>query len=389
MTRCLLLLTAVVACGGSGNSATTSPTTTDTLPGGAIHVVNRGPAEWDDTAGWRLVLERTIPSAASGPGLLASPRNIVATSAGEIVVLDRRPARLVRFAATGELIGTIGREGAGPAEFADFGDLGIVGDTLVVVDRGNARLVLFRTDGTSLGSAPGARGPLVGPISDDGRIPLFSYLAQRPTTASDNYAGSGVRRVTTDGRTADSLFYPPEPLGHLWTLVDASHDLGAVIPFTPSRVYAFDRAGRLLWGDQDHYRILVSHTGTDTTLMIDAAAPAVTIPDSVRQAQLDEMRADAEWLRPIAKLDDIPTEYPAWTDLRADAAGNIWVLRPTAGTGGGVFDVFTPQGRLRGRVPAPFSTLDYSYWTTDHVYRIGTSEAGDPQIEVWRIVTTD
>jgi hypothetical protein len=65
------------------------------------------------------------------------------------------------------------------------------------------------------------------------------------------------------------------------------------------------------------------------------------------------------------------------------------VLRPTAGTVGGVFDVFTPDGRLRGLVPAPFSTLDESSWTTDHVSRIGTSAAGDAQIEVWQIVRTD
>ena len=380
-----LLLALALALAGCRTDAPTAMATVETLPGGGIHVVNHDPIEWPGFDGWHLVEERVITSAPDGAGLLASPRNVVAAPNGDILVLDRNPARILHYDADGNLLGTLGRQGAGPGEFADYGDLAIAGDTVIINDRGNSRIVLLGVDGSALGSFRAGQGPLVGPASRDGHVSVFAYLAQRPSSTADNYAGSGFRRWSLDGRLTDSLFYPPEQRPQLWTLVDATHDLGAVIPFSAMRVYALDPEGRLLWGDQDRYRIIVSRTGADTALMIDAQAPVVPIADSLRQAALSDMVASAEWLTPIAHLEDIPTAFPSWTDLRVDGAGNIWVLRPAAGSDSGIFDVFAPDGKLRGRLPAPFGTLDYSFWTTDRVYRIGTGPADEPQIEVWRI----
>jgi hypothetical protein len=376
-----------MACGGAAGGKGLTPPVVDTLPGGAVRVVNSGPTEWQDSSGWRLELERTIRSAESGPGLFASPRNIVATRRGEIVILDRRPASLKVFAPTGEFVRTIGRQGAGPGEYGDFGDLRLVGDTLVVNDRGNARMVLFTLDGTHLRTFAGGRGPVRGPVTTDGRIGVMEYLAHPPTSPDDNYAGQGVRRYRTDGSKADSLFYPAEPAPRVWALKDATHDLGAMIPFSPERVTTFDREGLLIWGDQQRYQLMLSKTGKDTIRVISAVAPAFPIADSLRQAELADVIKGSDWATNIAKLSDIPTTFPLWTDLTTDGAGNIWVLRPGTKGPGSTLDVFTPEGRLRGSVPAPFATLDYSYWTADHVYRIGESAEGQPTIEVWRIVT--
>ncbi len=332
------------------------------------------------------MLERTIRSAERGPGLFASPRNIVVTRGGEIVILDRRPASLMLFAVTGKLLRTIGRQGAGPGEYADFGDLRIVGDTLVVNDRGNSRMVLFTLDGKQLRTFPGVRGPARGAATTDGKIAVMEYLAHPPSTPDNHYAGEGVRRYRTDGSVADSLFYPAAPRPRVWALKDATHDLGALIPFSPERVSPFDRDGHLIWGDQQNYRLVISSNGTDTLRLIESNAPLFAISDSLRQAELADVIKGSSWATSIAKLADIPTSFPRWTDVTTDASGNIWVLRPGANGPGSTFDVFTADGKLRGALPAPFASLDYSFWTSDRVYRIGETNDGQPSIEVWRMV---
>lgn len=377
---------ALASCTTDAADSALRAATVDTLPGGVIRVVNHGPTEWADSTGWRLELERVISSADSGPALLASPHDVVATSAGEIMILDRQPALIKVFSADGEFVRTIGREGAGPGEYADFGDLAIIADTLVVNDRRHARMVLFDVDGTYLRSFPGTRGPMWRVTTTDGRIQLDTDLAQLDGTPNDNWAGSGVRRLRTDGSVADSFFYPPEPRGRNWSLVDATHDLGTSIPFMPDREKTLNPAGQLIWGDQGVYRLVVTSNGRDTVRVIESTAPAAPISDSLRRAELADVIKDSPWAEGIASLDEIPKTYPAWTGLHSDAAGNLWVLRPGPSGPGAVLDVFAPDGRLRGSLTSPFDTFESSYWTADRIYRIGRGEDDLPQIEVWRVV---
>ena len=376
----------LAACAAEpGGSALQHPTV-DTLPGGAIHVVNHGPTEWADGSGWQLEFERKIVPADSGAAMLSSPRNVVATSRGEVVVLDRRPASIKVYSPTGDFLRAIGREGAGPGEYADFGELAIIGDTLVVNDRQHARIVLFDVGGSYLRTLAVASTPMWQVTTADGRIQLDTYLAQRKRTLDDSYAGSGVRRLRTDGSVADSFFYPPEPRGHLWTLIDASHDLGAFIPFSPGREKALSPSGQLIWGDQAAYRLVVTDNGHDTLRLIEAVAPAVPINDSLRRAERADVLKSSRWAEGSASLDEIPNTYPTWTELHVDPTGDLWVLRPGPGGPGAVLDVFAPDGRLRGSLPAPFPTFAYSYWSGDRIYRIGQGDDDLPQVEIWRIV---
>ncbi|HRP07744.1 MAG TPA: 6-bladed beta-propeller, partial [Gemmatimonadales bacterium] len=320
----IALLLSFAGCADGKSTAALSPTI-DTLPGGAVRVVNHGPSEWSGTDGWQLELELVIASADSGPAMLSSRRHLVVAPGGEIVVLDRRPAVLRVFSADGGFLRTIGREGSGPGEYLDFGELTIVGDTLVVNDRQNSRLVLFNIDGTHLRTFPAERTGMWPVATSDGRIQLDTYLARRQSTPQDAYPGSGVRRMRTDGVVTDSFFYPAQPEGMIWRLRDEKNDLGAFVPFAPEREKTLDRLGNLIYGDQSAYRLIVSSKGSDTLRIIEAPVTLVTISDSVRQAELDDVLGYAEWAAGIARLEDIPVVYPAWTDLRVDAGGNIWV----------------------------------------------------------------
>lgn len=379
------LMLALAGCAGSSRTPS-APPTIDTLPGGAVRVINHGPAEWTDTTGWRLELTRVIASADSGPAMLSSPRSIVAAPGGEIVVLDRRPAVLRVFAADGRFLRTIGREGSGPGEFFDFGNLAIVGDSLVVNDRQNSRLVVFTLDGTYLRTIAAEPTAMWGVTTIDGEILLDTYLERRPPSETEMYPGSGVRRLRTDGTVNGSYFYPPHPPARVWRLRNANADLGAFIPFTPDREKTVDRHGRLIYGDQGAYRFIVSTDGRDTVRIIEATAVPVLISDSARRAALAEVIEYSPWAEEIARLDEIPTAAPAWLDLRADDQDNLWVMRPIEGIGAMAFDVFDAEGVLRGTVAAPFDSFDWSWWGNDRIYRIGEDESGAARIEVWEVV---
>ncbi len=357
----------------------------DSLSGGIVRVRNRGPSRWIDTSGWKLVLERTLHPATGSPGELIRPGAFVATEGGDLFVLDRKPPALKHYRADGTFVGVIGREGSCPGEYRDYGTLYIVGDTLIHQDAGQSRIATFTTAGQFLRSwtsSPMTETELV--ADDSGRVPIGA--ATGTTRIS---GGHGLIRFRLDGSVADTVTYPDAPEPKLWSLKNAHTDMGMVIPFSPDRVTALDRSGRLIWGDQSAYRLTVSRRGTDTTRMIESAAATVAIPDSIRQRTLLDAMKHHTWLRGIAKLEDIPREYPAWTSLTADGANNLWVLRPGPRGAGDHWDVFDSDGRLFGAVPAPFDHTDDTFWTRDHVYLLQQDGPdGTPAVLVYRIDRT-
>lgn len=382
-----LLLALTAACGGSGGTTLAVPAV-DTLPGGAVRVVNAAPSAWTDTSGWKLTLERSVGRSGDS-ALLRDPRTLVATADGHIAVLDRKPARLLLFGADGALRRTIGREGPGPGEYGDFGELLLVGDTLVVNDRAQSRLVFFTLDGAHLRTVPSGRMSAQWPTSRDGRFLTEAYLQKGPQTPDDWFPGRGAIRRRSDGAPLDSVRFPKVPEPRVWRLKNATTDLGYYVPFMPDHERTFDRSGRLVYGDQAVYRLFVSAHGHDTVRIIEAPSASVTIPDSLRRAEFDAAIRFGDWLKPIASLGDIPASYPAWSVLAVDGADRLWVLRPGPRGPGDGWDVFTPTGTLLGRVPAPFPDADGTFWTADRVYRIGETADGEPLIEIWRIVTGD
>jgi hypothetical protein len=90
--------------------------------------------------------------ALDGPRSLTWFRGMVVGPAGEIFTAHPMENRLRKFSAGGELVREIGREGQGPGEFRNIGTLGIVGDTLWVLDFSGYVFSYFDLDGNLLGS---------------------------------------------------------------------------------------------------------------------------------------------------------------------------------------------------------------------------------------------
>lgn len=81
---------------------------------------------------------------------LAQPEAVAVDSTGRVYVADNQIPAIQVYDATGRHLRTIGREGRGPGEFHEIGELAVHGDTLTVVDR--AGIDQFSLGGASIAS---------------------------------------------------------------------------------------------------------------------------------------------------------------------------------------------------------------------------------------------
>jgi hypothetical protein len=140
----------------------------------------------------------------------------------------------------------------------------------------------------------------------------------------------------------------------------------------------------VVWGDQSASRLYVSRTGEDTVRIIEFPGRSETIPDSLRRAAYNEANAMHEWLAGIARLEDIPTSFPHWSELVMDGE-NVWVRRALS-DGSHRWRVIDAEGRFLGDVPSPFEPDWRDQWVGDLIYHAATTDEGVPAVEVWRIV---
>ncbi len=374
-----VVLPALLACHPS-----TGTVTTDTLPGGIVRVQSTGPTEWVDTAGWRLVRELVIrPEEESGVAFGRGGMVVADEASGDIYVLDRGPAVIKRFDQTGRFLVTIGREGAGPGGFRDYGTLYLVDSLLVHHSHQLGRFALFSPDGRYLRAFPSISQVGMQLRSDRlGRIPVVIFEA-RP----DGSGREGLVRYRIDGTFGDTLWYPDAPPSPTWEVQQGPRSLGTEIPFTTTQESALDREGDLVWGDQGKGSFVVSRTGADTLRTIDAAFPAAPLTDAERQRAVDSLTATGAWLVGVANVKDVPTVRPRWDFLEADGNGDLWVHRALSAKEAR-WSVLAPDGRWIGDVPAPFGEVTSSFWGKDRVYVLTENGDGFPQVEVWRIDRT-
>lgn len=388
MQRSSLVVGLVVCIACSGETSTQLATAqADTLPNGIIRVINSGPTAWADTNGWRLVLERTIAPDEESSAALSRPWSLAADTAGNVYVMDMRPALIKVFKADGTLSHTIGREGDGPDEYRPGAIVHLVGDTLLVHDAANARVVRFLVDGTPIGGWP-VSGSRLGarPARHDGAVPVHITMRDRPLADDQYFSPSGYRFHRTDGTTLDTVRVPPEPKPQMWELRDANNDFGTFVPFAPWLEHVLTPSGTLVWGNTGKYQLIFSRTGDDTTRIVSAPEVLIAIPDSIRQRDFDDAVASDPWIADRGTVGDIPTHYPAWTAIAADRTDHIWVQRGVDNTF--VADVFTPEGILLGAVATPFELHPRDLWSATHVYHTSTSPSGFPVIEIYRIDRT-
>lgn len=305
---------------------------------------------------------------------------------GDIYSLHPEERMLRHWSASGELIGTIGREGDGPGEFRMPRTLGWSGDSLWVVDSSLTRISFFDAAGRYVGA--------LSPTVDLGSVDLNEQgvYPARPVgmlgdgsiygeTSPAAPAAHGVPirlhhvRMGPDGATLDTIFgvaYGREL--NLTLTFDAGMRYGSPQPFTDRPLITLARDGRSLLvlerraDDADGgnaFHLLRLGLSGDT---IDSRAypyrpvaiPRDTIERELQQrvervnevtqgmgislSQIQTMVRDAMY---------IPDAYPPVGHLVAGRDGTVWLSRQPQGSTGTEWLVLDAQGEPIGRVELP------------------------------------
>src|SRR5690606_12312725 len=157
MRHGLMTVGAVVTAAACADSQVGSgwTTTVDTLPSGALHVVNTPPANGEGLP-WQLREELRIGSVDGGdPATFGELKALAVDSAGRMIVLDSQAQEVRVFDKNGRHLATFGGKGGGPGEFENaFGLMQTRDGLLYVPDQRNARMSVVSPDSGFLRSYP-------------------------------------------------------------------------------------------------------------------------------------------------------------------------------------------------------------------------------------------
>lgn len=350
----LAALAALAGCDGADPQSAWS-TTVDTLPNGAIRVVNTPPSHG---AGPTWVIEEDVRIGTldeAGPASFGQVKGVAPLEDGRIAVLDAQAQELRIFGPDGAHLATYGGKGAGPGELeAAFGLMVDPEGMLWVPDHRNARMSVFDPDTGFDRSYPLrvlSRGFIWGGVmGEDGSVLKPSI------TLTDR--SSIVRVYDREMNLVDSLPLPPgpeidrddPPNAFTW----GSREAGAYgmygVPYFPQAQRLLDPRG-VFWstafGDPS-YRITRWAPGGDTTLVIETrrepvpvtAAERDSVIERVREQLLERGGANQDWSK-------IPDVKPAVAGLFLGEDGKLWVRAETADSLI-TYDVYERDGRYTG-----------------------------------------
>jgi hypothetical protein len=377
----------------------------DTMPSGIIRITSDAPNGWRDSSrAWRFEEVRRFSGEEGTDAALVEPRSLAVDGAGRVYVSDVKPSAIKVFGPDGNLIRQIGREGEGPGEFR-VAFIAVWHDRLVVHDPQQVRTSVFDTSGAYLTSWRSAccywteigvdtAGLIYIPV------PLFSSA---PEPDQGEPKGQPWARYTMDGRVVDTLRVPIRSEGRTWTIRAGSGAKNKMImstnvPFTPLQLTALHPMGGFVLGWSEGYEIAVSPNGRDTVRLLRRAWQPDPIPEAQRVAgverQVGWMREsfDEATIRSIAKLSDVPTSAPAFTDLDVDREGNVWA-RQLIGSDSTrtTWDVFDRRGvwlgkvTLSGRLGGEAAT----YFRNGGLYGMTEDDLGRPIVVHYRLARGD
>lgn len=293
--------------------------------------------------------------------------------AGNIYVLDQQIRRVRVFAPDGTFLRQIGGSGSGPGELSPMavGVMVAAGDTLLVPDAQNARINRYLGDGTAVDAVPLSMDqgiPMRWESLPDGRVVQQSRVMPQMVPGQTGMRDFLLIRDSR-GVVVDTLM--ELPAGQTFEFQQG----GARIRlFDPEPVWAIDQQGRVLFGVNSEYRLLVHDETGALRRIITKPFTRQPVTEADREAFLRFMRE--MMLRsgaPPAALDQIMNSisfgehYPAFAFLLGGPRGTVWVQQvrtaEQVAAAGGEFtaqdigssrwDVFDADGRFLGEIQLP------------------------------------
>jgi 6-bladed beta-propeller len=310
--------------------------------------------------------------------------SVLATATRGVAVFDAQVPALRLFDSTGAFVRNIGRKGGGPGEFDQVnGIAGLPDGRIVVWDATGARLNTYSDTGAFLETW---RVPFSGHFgqnmlwSDDaGRVLAWAVLERDSVDFSRGTRGVIV--FDNAGNVVDSLPYPvwrAQPPSLIAKSPDGRGASSYSFPFWPHSVATVSPHGGFVSGPGDPYVLYFTHREGAKPVRVDrdfSPVPVSATERSERRAMVESglRRTDPIWSWTVS---DIPANKPAYEQLTVALDGRVWVelstpavaippaelppIRPgqegqprITTTTPTLYDVFSPQGRLLGRVEFP------------------------------------
>ncbi len=386
----MLLAGIAAACGPEATPTGDLAITTDTV-GGIVRVTNTGTAP-----AWQLTQVVSIgPGSLSETGAPEEFGRVNSATLGPdeaVFVADGFNDEVRVFGLDGTYRRTFGRNGDGPGEFRSLYSVAWMGDRLVTLDPSLGRIGVFSADGEWLGQQR-VEGRLSGSPAGIRLMPVGPDEFYRLGLLRD---ATGIESLLvghdSGGETGDTLSWlrpPPGPAGFILCRY-GEMITSFPIPFGPGLAQHPGPGAVMYSAMTDAYRIAMTRAGGDTLRVIERPLPPEPISDEEWAAgnrDFEELVAE----RPDAECDPRrPSRPEAKSFIQGifiAPDGRLWV--EVIRTAGNRWEIFDPEGRLLGTVPAPPRKEDAApAFSADHLITIRQDSLDLDHVDVWRIERT-
>jgi hypothetical protein len=380
------------------------PAVTLTDSAGVIIVENQGTVP-EDGGGWAVSPEPNLTiGAIEGEAhyQFFGISGVRRLSEGRIGVVNAGSREVRIYGEHGEFLRTYGQRGGGPEEFENPVLAGVVGDTIIVVDRAHHRLTFVHPDEGFVGIAR-VSDEVGGFLNPSGAFAnghtvyggAFDMRRIGEMRNGMNRAGTFYRSCALDGSLAADFGDKPGAEFFIKDLEGSGQDSRpAVIPFakipqgTVSPNYFFFSA-------QDQYQIeAYDPSGTLVRLIRVSVDPIpVTPADGERHIESVVERVgspdQAAAIRAQLERLPLPETFPPHGALLADRMDYLWVedfQRP--GQENRSWNIFDPEGGLAGRITLPerFNPTDIG---ADYILGLGWDEMNVEYVRMYGLTRGD
>lgn len=344
-----------------------------------VRIVESHSPEWAADGGWRVSAEPILElGERDGPEPLQffNVTGGLRLPDGRIALLNSGSKTVRIFGENGEFITEFGGPGDGPAEFRTLGSIHhLPGDSLLIWDPGRPGIALFAPSGEFIRSqriaSPGPER-LAGlePLSD-GRMVVKTYAS--PLTQGEG-RGVGVYRDSAplflfdrDGEFLDTIGVFPSTESAIMEV--AGHTLFGAAPF-PKSTWMAVKGTSIYVGIANAMEVSVLNPDGRLQAVFRYPAADLGVRQEDRDWYGDRMREMAstpqeeQMLGPVREALVFPETRAAYSDLRLDQAGAIWLrtgrhFPPAAPSP--EWTVFSKDGVLLGTLYLPdrFEVLEF------------------------------
>jgi hypothetical protein len=388
-TTTILAALAVAACAGGDAAPDAMAMRVDTLDG-VVHVQHTGRAPLAS-------LTRTVAVGEAGGLDEASPaefgqvRSVMADGDGRLYVADNHAFEIRVFAPDGRFVHALGRKGGGPGEVEGMhGAAWLTPDTMVVVDYGNARLLLLDRAGRHLGQWPWMRA--TGPVRFFHPVGDGELYAQGVRWSGE---GDGQRqrmesvwvRYTAEG-AMDSVPIP-QPAAAIpgTSAVCRGEGLGAFTNPHGDRLLSAPAPRReRIVAFASEYRLAFIDPAGDTVRVLTRDAEPVTLSDDEWQETAEQYAEFQTRWRGASCEGEIrrPRHRPVLRGISHDHHGGLLVELNTPA--GPVLDVYDTGYRWLATIPLPERDPGVPlFLRDDRLYLVARDTMGVQRVEGYAV----